>query len=282
VTRGLGPTGVGGTAGTVFDRVAAEYDRVRPTYPAELVEEACELAGLGAGARVVEVGCGTGKLTALLVASGLVVEAVDPGVEMVAVARRRLAEAPVRFHVTPFEQVELAAGAFGGVFAATAFHWVDPKVGWAKAARLLGPGGVLALLTHVGAGTELDEEYLAAWREVLPEAAGWSAREPETLWAGADERRGDVSEVWAWFTKREVASREAAKLFGDVRISAVPIEREETVEESLALTRTTSAYLGLDAERRMRLERRLAAAFERAGGSYRSTSFAVLVTARAR
>jgi SAM-dependent methyltransferase len=201
---------------------------------------------------------------------------------MVAVARRRLAGAAVRFHVVPFEEAALPERAFGAVFSATAFHWVDPAVSWARAAHLLRPDGVLALLTHVGAGTELDEEYLAAWREVLPGAAEWSARDPEALRAGIEERRADVSRVWSWLTKRDVARAEAARLFGDVEVASVAIEREETVEASLALTRTTSAYLNLDADRRLRLEQLLRAAFGRAGGVSRSTSLAILVSARRR
>jgi ubiquinone/menaquinone biosynthesis C-methylase UbiE len=268
------------TGGTVFDRVAAEYDRVRSSYPASLVDEACALADVGPGSTVVEVGCGTGKLTVALVERGLEVEAVDPGAAMVDIARSRLRDAPVRFHVVPFEQVELPERAFGAVFSATAFHWVDPAVGWSKAAHLLRPGGVLALLTHVGAGTELDREFLEAWREVLPEAAHWVSRDPDTLWAGADERRGDVSELWTWLTKRELASPDAAALFAGAHVSSVRIDHEETAEESLGLVRTTSAYLGLDAERRTRLEQLVNAAFERVGGSFRSTQFATLVTAR--
>jgi SAM-dependent methyltransferase len=230
---------------------------------------------------VVEVGCGTGKLTAALVERGLDVDAVDPGAGMVAVARTRLGDAPVRFHVVPFEQVELPPGAFGAAFSATAFHWVDPAVSWAKVAALLRPGGVLALFTHVGARTELDDVYLAAWRAVLPEAADWGARDPDMLWTGVEERRADVTRVWSWLTKRDLKNPAAARLFADVRVARVAIEEEETVEESLALTRTTSAYLNLDAERRARLEELLREAFASAG-SRRSTSFATLVTARRR
>jgi SAM-dependent methyltransferase len=265
----------------VFDAIAADYDRVRPSYPPALVDEACARAGLEPGARVVEVGCGTGKLTAALVERGLDVDCVDPGAAMVEVARQRLAGTSARFHVVPFEQVELPPGAFGAVFSATAFHWVDPSVSWPKAAALLRPGGVLALLTHVGARTELDDEYLAAWRAVLPEAAEWGARDPDMLWTGVEERRGDVARVWSWLTKRDVKNPRAARLFADVQVARVAVEEEETAEESIALTRTTSAYLNLDAERRARLEELLRDAFARAGAR-RSTSFATLVTARRR
>ena len=270
-----------GEPGLRFDRIAAEYDRVRPSYPDELVDRACSIAGLSAGSHVVEVGCGTGKLTVALAKRGLRVDAVDPGENLLEVARERVAGAAVRFHAGRFEDVELPAGVFEAVFSATAFHWVDPDVSWAKAARLLRPGGVLALLTHVGGSLlELDAELLAAWREVMPEAAKWYFRDERELWEGAEARRGNISEVWAWFEKSDKGRPVAAELFSDVEIVNVRLEHRETARELVEHIRTTSSYLGLDTKRRERLEERIVAAVESAGGTCRSTSFAVLVTAR--
>jgi SAM-dependent methyltransferase len=278
--------------GLLFNQVAAEYDRARRGYPEELVDAACSLAGLGADSRIVEVGCGTGKLTRALAERGLRVDAVDPGSELVAIARAHLREAPVRFHLARFEDVDLPAGTYEALFSATAFHWVEPDVAWPKAARLLRPGGVIALLTHVGAFEELigrlvdglleaEPERLAAWQDA-PSEAQRAVRDPDVLWEGVDERLGNVSELWAWITRRELARPEAADLFGEVRLERLAIEIEETVDELLALVRTTSPYLRFDADRRRRLEERLVAVVDDAGGTYRSTLSAVLVTARVR
>jgi ubiquinone/menaquinone biosynthesis C-methylase UbiE len=270
-----------GEPGLRFDRIAAEYDRVRPSYPDELVDRACSIAGLSGGSHVAEVGCGTGKLTVALAERGLHVDAVDPGANLLEVARERVAGAAVRFHVGRFEDVELSAGAFEAVFSATAFHWVDPDVSWAKAARLLRPGGVLALLTHVGGSLlEIQEEVVAAWREVFPAAASWYAPDERTLWEGAEARRENVSEVWAWFEKSDKGRLVAAELFSDVELAKVRLELHETATQLVDHIRTTSSYLGLDTKRRERLEARIVAAVERAGGTCRSTLFAVLVTAR--
>jgi ubiquinone/menaquinone biosynthesis C-methylase UbiE len=65
--------------GKVFNEVAAEYDRYRPAYPDVLVDHACRLACIGAGDRVLEIGCGTGQLTRSLLARGLRVTALEPG-----------------------------------------------------------------------------------------------------------------------------------------------------------------------------------------------------------
>ena len=273
--------------GLLFETVAEEYDRVRPTYPSDLVDVAC--VGLGPGSRVLEVGCGTGKLTRDLAGRGFRLDAVDPGEGMIAVARRAVGDAPVTFHVGRFEDVELPAGAFDAVFSATAFHWVDPSVGWAKAARLLRPGGTLALLTHtVDTTGPVHDAFRAAWREARPDRPQWvprtmEERAPRTMeeqLSGADARRDNVSEVWAWLCNHDLGRPEAAALFDDVRVETRPREIDETADEVLAHVRTSSAYLELDEERRRRLEERHREAIDAAGG-YRTTVHALLVTARA-
>jgi ubiquinone/menaquinone biosynthesis C-methylase UbiE len=265
--------------GVIFDRVAESYDRVRPGYPDGLIDAACSILGLDAGSRVVEVGCGSGKLTRGLVERGLCVAAVDPGSELVAVARRNLGESSVQFDIAAFEDVDMPAGTFDAVFSATAFHWVDPAVGWAKAARVLRPRGGLALLTHT---IELEPEFLAAWREVVPEAAAWISRDPETLWKGAETRRNNISELWAWLVKRDIARPEAAELFEDVQLRTVQLEIAETAAEVVAHVRTQSEYLRLDSSRQRRLDERISAFVENQGGTYRPTTFATLATARMR
>lgn len=270
-----------GDPGGVFDRVADDYDRIRPGYPASLVDAACTTAGSRPGSRVVEVGCGTGKLTVALAERGLRVEAIDPGPRLIGIAERRVGDLPVRFHLARFEDVELPERSFDAVFSATAFYWIDPSVGWTKA-RLLRPGGVLSLLAHVGAARAASSTPSSSprgGRRCRRRPPG-VLRDPRTLWAGAEARRGNVSELWAWLEQCEIGRVEAAALFEGVELTQVPLEREETAEELLALLRTTSTYLRLDAARRRRLEGRLTAAVESKGGTYRSTTFATLVTAR--
>ena len=72
--------------GKVFNQVAAAYDRHRPTYPEQLIELACEIAGLERGDQVLEIGCGTGQLTRSLLARGLRVTAIEPGAQLAGLA----------------------------------------------------------------------------------------------------------------------------------------------------------------------------------------------------
>jgi hypothetical protein len=129
---------------------------------------------------------------------------------------------------------------------------------------------------------EVERGLRAAWREVLPEAATWQSRDANAIWEGAEARCENVSELWAWLERREIARPEAAELFEDVTLANVASEREATAAEGLAFVRTTSSYLRLDASRQKLLEHRLAAVVEDAGGTYRSTTFDTLVTARVR
>ena len=204
--------------GQVFDGVAEEYDRERPSYPPELIETAMKRGALSAGDPVVEVGCGTGLLTAALLAQGLRVDAVDPGENMIRLARRRVgAGAAVRFHHGRFEDVALPLGAFAAVFSATAFHWVEPEIGWARAAGLLRPGGVLALLQYSEVADERTDEdrhaLHAALVKVAPDiAAGWpGVRDAATIVAGAADRRDNISAVWSWMGRHDLTVAEAAR-----------------------------------------------------------------------
>jgi SAM-dependent methyltransferase len=278
--------------GTIFDLAAEAYDAVRPSYPSSLIDLSIGRGGLAEGSRVLEVGCGTGKLTELLVERGLRVDAVDPGPNMIAMAQRRLGDTPaVTFHLGRFEDVELPQQRFDAVFSATAFHWVDPAVGWAKAAAHLELGGLLALLSYVNRRDEqssaIQDEFLALLRRHAPEvAAAW--REPaqfDVVLAGVAERRGNASEVWDWLMqgglrRPELAVPEAARLFEDVQVASEAYTVEETADEVLDLLRTTWLYHEIDPARREAFEEDHRRLVERLGGTVRSSLAVLLMTAR--
>ena len=273
--------------GRVFDEVAAEYDRCRPAYPDELVDRACCVAGIGSGDRVLEVGCGTGQLTRSLLARGLRVVALEPGTHLMSLAEANLAgRGDVEFVNARFEGADLPGGRYRAVFSATAFHWIDPGVSWQKTARLLAPGGTLALIQYCGLDdprTSGDQAMLlSSLARIAPElAAGWPAyRDLTTTAAGLQQRCDNVSEAWAWVGSHDVARAYAGRLFGDVRFATVPIVDEYTADELTGLFRTISSYSRLSQEQREGLENEHAAMYERLGRPIRSSTVAVLVTAR--
>jgi ubiquinone/menaquinone biosynthesis C-methylase UbiE len=95
---------------------------------------------------VLEIGCGTGQLTRQLADRRFDLTAIDIGSALITEARHRTSDPTVRFEVSAFEDSS-DRGPFDLIVSATAFHWVDPDVGLAKAARLLRPGAWLALLS---------------------------------------------------------------------------------------------------------------------------------------
>jgi SAM-dependent methyltransferase len=127
-----------------FDTAAAEYERHRPEYPEGALRWPAEQLGLGPGARVLDVGAGTGKLTRGLVALGFDVVAVEPGAPMLhqlrtAVPEAETLEAPAELIPLPDESVDAA-------FAGQAYHWFDRARAVPELHRVIGAGGGLALL----------------------------------------------------------------------------------------------------------------------------------------
>jgi SAM-dependent methyltransferase len=275
--------------GKVFDEIAAEYDRRRPTYPDELVDQACQVAGIGSGDHVLEVGCGSGQLTRGLLARGLRVTALEPGKRLIALARQNLEGAgEVEFVNARLEDASLPLEQFQAVFSASAFHWVDPKVSWQKTADVLVPGGTLALLQYFGIeeprSKEDQEAVLGAMRKVaLDIAANWPAyRDLDATLAGVEQRRGNVSEVWAWLGSYDIGQDYVSRLFGDIQVAVMPKLIEHTPDELNALVRTFSFYARLLPDQRQALEREHEAIYERLGRPIRASAVAALVTARRR
>ena len=272
--------------GRVFDRIAVEYDRHRPAYPAELVDHACATAGLAAGDPVLEVGCGTGQLTRALVDRGLEVTALDPGERLLELAARNLGQGGLQFVRARFEDAALPEAQFHAVFSASAWHWIDPDVSWAKAAEMLRPGGTLALIQYCGLIEEdtkaAHEAFAAALTKVAPDlAAAWPpARELASIAAGVAERRDNVSDLWGWLGGYDLRRAAASERFGDVQVAYAPTVMEHTAAELNATLRTMSMHHRLTPEQQAALEREVTAVAARFGPLVRSSAVAVAVTAR--
>jgi len=147
----------------LFDDIAERYAAYRPGYPAPVVDFITATASLGPAAVVLEIGCGTGQLTTQLARRGFELTAIDIGPSMIATARRHLAGAEVSFQLTSFEDLGAADESFDLVISGAAFHWIDPEVAFSKSARLLRPGGWLALL---GAAESYDDPVGAALQDL--------------------------------------------------------------------------------------------------------------------
>jgi SAM-dependent methyltransferase len=131
--------------GSSFGAAAAAYAEHRPDYPPDAVLWCVAPRGRDiAGLRVLDLGAGTGKLTALLAERGADVTAVEPDAAMLAELRRRLPS--VRAAVGPAEQIPLPDGSVDAVLCAQSLHWFDLSRALPEIARVLTPGGVLGAL----------------------------------------------------------------------------------------------------------------------------------------
>ena len=124
--------------------MAEVYERARPEYPVEAMDWLSDRLHLGPERVVVDVAAGTGKLTRLLVPIGARVVAVEPLAEMRAVLERAVPEAEVLDGTA--EELPLEDGVADAVTAASAFHWFEPARALPEIARVLRPGGRLAIV----------------------------------------------------------------------------------------------------------------------------------------
>jgi SAM-dependent methyltransferase len=252
-----------------FESAAERYHQARPEYPGQLYDELVRLSDLHSGAALLEVGCATGKATVPLARRGFRITCVELGPQLAAAARRNLAEFPSVDVVTAaFEGWQPPAQArFDLVFAATAWHWIDPAARWRRAWGLLRPGGHLALWSAVHVIPADGDSFFAEIQDVYDEIG--EGLPPGTGVIRPGELPDDRTEI------------EGSGLFRDVAVRQFDWEVRYTAEEYIRLLDTFSGHIAMQQWQRDRLygeiRRRLA---ERPDGTLRRHWGAVLQVAR--
>jgi protein-L-isoaspartate O-methyltransferase len=222
-----------------FDAAAESYATARPGYPEAVFDEIA--ARMPPPASVLEVGPGPGVATLSLAQRGYRIVAVELGENLARVARRRLAGYPsIQVVHADFHDWEPEASSFDMVFSASAFHWIEPEVGYPKAQRALRPGGLLALVWNhttsgrLGAARRFWEETGAIYRRYAPSIARPTQ---QARWTGP-------------YPRREIV---ASGLFGPVERLTWRRSRSYDADGYLALIGTYSDHLTLPAEQRIAL-----------------------------
>ena len=111
---------------------------------------------------VLEVGPGTGKATRDLLRRGAIVHAVEIGPAMAAKLRKVLPSSALTITIGDFEEVHVEEHGFDAVFSATAYHWISPKAQVDRPARVLKPGGVVAIVDLNQVSSPDDKGFFAA------------------------------------------------------------------------------------------------------------------------
>lgn len=218
---------------TGFGLAAQDFDRTRPVCPDRLFDDLVRLAGLRRGARVVEIGCGTGQATVPLASRGLAVTAVELSEDLAVIARHKLARFPSATVVgAPFEDWQPPAVPFDAVVAVSALHWVDPGVRYAKPYQLLRPGGTLAVAGCLWARPDNAGSF---WTEVQADyrAVGYEGSPPP-----AAQRIGP-----------QHLPAEAGEHFAETASLRYPFQVRYRAEDYLALLATQSGTRALGEER---------------------------------
>lgn len=240
-----------------FGMDAERYDRTRPRYPDEMV---ARIAAESPGPDVLDVGIGTGIAARQFRAAGCRVFGVDVDDRMAELARRDGFEV----EVSTFETWDPAGRTFDAVVSAQTWHWVDPVAGPAQAARVLRPGGRLALFWNVfEPPSPLRESFAEVYRRVMPDVpALGQAGAAAAAYAGLLGKVGDGIRATGAFAEPE-QWRYAWERF---------YSREEWLEQ----VPTHGGHARLSPDRQEELLAGLGAALDAAGGGF-TMHFDVLV-----
>ena len=194
-----------------FRASAEAYDRLVGRYGPQLASALIDFAGVQAGMRVLDVGCGPGALAGELVrrVGAPLVHAVDPSQPFVDACRARLPA--IEVVLAPAETLPFGDGVFDAVVSQLVVNFMrDPSIGVGEMARVARPGAtvVSCVWDYAGEMTLLRAFWDAA-REVAPERAAAADEAVVMPWCGRDE----LADLWHEVGLRDVRS-------GSLRVSA--------------------------------------------------------------
>jgi len=235
-----------------FNNVATVYDAARPDYPAALFDELASVARIKLTDSILEIGCGSGQASRSLAQWNCRVIALDPGPELLRIAKERLAAHPnVEFVQTSFEAWQPPNSAFKLVVAAQSFHWLSPQDRFAKSAAALQPSGVLAVFGNVPLPlpSPLREEVEQCYALHAPHLIG---PPPETWYLPS----GPVPGIFA-----------ESSHFSAVKHHCYAWSRQHTGATYTNLLRSLSSHQMLPAETREVLLGKVEAAITKLGGA---------------
>jgi SAM-dependent methyltransferase len=256
-----------------FSGDAALYNRSRPAYPDALI---MRIVTAMPGRGILDAGCGTGIEARQFQAAGCTVLGVEPDARMAEFARGT----GVAVEVATFETWEAADRTFDAVVAGTAWHWVDPLAGAAKAAQVLRPGGLLAPFHHV---THTPPELAGAAGGALPAWCSRSAEAyrrvaPDSPFNLGGQRRSTMELYQPLFDKIADGIRQASR-FSEPEQWRFDWERTYSRDEWLDLLPTQGALTKLPPDKLAEVLDAAGTVIDKMGGSFSMPYTTVAVTA---
>lgn len=218
-----------------FSETADSYDAHRPSYPDSLIDWVLKTSGVAPGARVADVGCGTGISTRLFAAHGLDAVGIDPNEEMLARARTRGAD----YRRGTASATGLPAHSVDLVAAAQAFHWFNLEPTLLEFKRVLKPDGWCAALWNE---RTRDSAFLRAYEDLLVRSSSEYRSMPHIADAMAAIRSSRAVVAWTQAEFPNIQSMDRAAFVGRVY---------------------SSSYVAHGISRRKEFDRRIKALFDR-------------------
>ena len=197
------------------------YDRYRAGYPRKLAETLLSLSRYQAPATILEIGCGTGKGTEILIEQGAKVHGIEPNVSMGEIAQRKFSRDVFSWTASTFEDFDARGQTFPLITSAHAFHWVDQEVAFRRSYELLEPGGALAIYRN---NRKYDDEFSRREHQIQVKLNGC---DPHGLWN--ENYYQALAECVSEFIKR----------------SEGQFHRPQVYEFDHTVTYTTESYIGL-------------------------------------
>ncbi|MGO4528501.1 class I SAM-dependent methyltransferase [Paenibacillus sp. 2TAF8] len=235
-----------------FNLVASEYDRYRPVYPSEMFEDIFTYAKLQKGDSILEVGCGTGQATGGLVNKDYTnITCIELGSNLAQFTADKFKSYPsIQVINTSFEEWNNEGKLFKMMVSGTAFHFIDPEIGYRRASELLEDEGCIGFFwtIHVPGYDQLHQEIRSHYIAL-------ASHLDDSQYPSPDEVIGERKEI-----------TEHSGLFTDIQVKEYNWIQSCSSDEYIALLNTNSKHQQLPEDVRRLLLGRIKNSIDDAGG----------------
>lgn len=222
-----------------FNEVVLEYEKIRPTYPKALYADIVNYSKIDKHDHILEIGSGTGKGTLGFVNAGYHnITCVELGGDLVRFTANKFSEIPsMKFYLASFEEWEGEEEGYSLAISATAFHFIDHRVGYPKVHRHLRKGGKLAFFwtVHVPSFDHVFSQIRNAYQKYAPHL---------------DDSKGPTPDEIINLRKKEIME---VDLFHNVLVKEYSWIDVYTSEEYVSLLNTNSRHRVLDGDQKQLL-----------------------------
>jgi SAM-dependent methyltransferase len=228
-----------------FDEAAKYYDLYRPSYPNEMIEIIINKTGIQPGAKILEIGAGSGKATELFVKQGYDLVCIEPGENFVKVGQQKYKNDKVKFILSRFEEWDEDLNCYDFAFSAQAFHWVPKPIGFVKCKNAL-----------------KSNKYFAQFWNWYPLGKEETHRELAILFEEFNIMLLSSDEEIEARAKTEADQLASSNYFKKFSIHRFPWMQQYKTDEFIGYLKTGNDYLRLNLEDRLKFIRKVQGIFD--------------------